>query len=348
MPGSILGTRGPPGRGPRAPARSGHLRRQPRQRRRRPRGLRAQPVRPRPDHRRSTPRPRPRPPGVLARATPADDLGRDAAAELRRRQRARRRGRRSPSTRCATSATRSPSSSPRPGPRRSTPPSWSTSTTTTCRSSSTWRTPRPTTLRCSSRRSAATSPTPRRGHATPPTSSTTPTLVTRVRMENQRIADRADRGQRDPGRGRPTTGIEACVSTQHPHLARDLLAKAIGVDAGAGPGGGAPRRRRVRRQGRHRSRPRRDRVAAAQARPAGDVDRDPQRGDALDARPGQVQYAELGLTRDGTITGLRLRMLGDCGAYAGFGGALAVGPTYIMAPGPLRHPAAALRRHRAR
>ena len=54
---------------------------------------------------------------------------------------------------------------------------------------------------------------------------------------------------------------------------------------------------------------------------------------------GQVQYAELGLTRDGTITGLRLRMIGECGAYAGFGGALAVGPTYMMAPGHLRHPA---------
>ncbi len=42
---------------------------------------------------------------------------------------------------------------------------------------------------------------------------------------------------------------------------------------------------------------------------------------------GQVQYAELGLKADGTITGLRLRVLGECGAYAGFGGALAVGPT---------------------
>jgi carbon-monoxide dehydrogenase large subunit len=49
---------------------------------------------------------------------------------------------------------------------------------------------------------------------------------------------------------------------------------------------------------------------------------------------GQVQYAELGLKRDGTITGLRMRVLGECGAYAGFGGALAVGPTYMMAQGP--------------
>ena len=35
---------------------------------------------------------------------------------------------------------------------------------------------------------------------------------------------------------------------------------------------------------------------------------------------GQVQYAELGLTSEGRIVGLRLRVLGECGAYAGFGG----------------------------
>ena len=32
--------------------------------------------------------------------------------------------------------------------------------------------------------------------------------------------------------------------------------------------------------------------------------------------------------------GLRLRIVGDCGAYAGFGGSLALGPTYLMAHGP--------------
>ena len=30
---------------------------------------------------------------------------------------------------------------------------------------------------------------------------------------------------------------------------------------------------------------------------------------------------------------MRLRVLGECGAYAGFGGALAVGPTYLMSQG---------------
>ena len=48
---------------------------------------------------------------------------------------------------------------------------------------------------------------------------------------------------------------------------------------------------------------------------------------------GQVQYAELGLTSDGLITGLRCRVLGDCGAYAGFSGEFPQGPTFFMSQG---------------
>ena len=48
---------------------------------------------------------------------------------------------------------------------------------------------------------------------------------------------------------------------------------------------------------------------------------------------GQVQYAELGLSAEGRFVGLRLRMVGDCGAYAGFGGGFTVGPTRLMAQG---------------
>lgn len=48
---------------------------------------------------------------------------------------------------------------------------------------------------------------------------------------------------------------------------------------------------------------------------------------------GQTAWYELGLTRDGRITGLRARVLGDAGAYAGFGGGLALGPTYLMSQG---------------
>ncbi len=53
---------------------------------------------------------------------------------------------------------------------------------------------------------------------------------------------------------------------------------------------------------------------------------------------GQVQFVELGLRADGTITGLRARILGDCGAYAGFGGMLAQWTTRMMAQGPYRIP----------
>ena len=53
---------------------------------------------------------------------------------------------------------------------------------------------------------------------------------------------------------------------------------------------------------------------------------------------GQVQYVELGLQRDGTIVGMRCRIVADAGAYGGFGGALAMGPTRMMAQGVYRIP----------
>ncbi len=48
---------------------------------------------------------------------------------------------------------------------------------------------------------------------------------------------------------------------------------------------------------------------------------------------GQLQWVEVGFDGDARITGMRLRVLGDAGAYAGFGGALALGPTRNMAQG---------------
>jgi carbon-monoxide dehydrogenase large subunit len=53
---------------------------------------------------------------------------------------------------------------------------------------------------------------------------------------------------------------------------------------------------------------------------------------------GQVQYVELGLRRDGIITGLRCRMVGDAGAYGGFGGLLVTATTRMMAQGVYRIP----------
>ncbi len=54
---------------------------------------------------------------------------------------------------------------------------------------------------------------------------------------------------------------------------------------------------------------------------------------ALPHGRGQVQYVEMGFKRDGRITGLRCRMLGDAGAYAGFGGGLVMGSTRLMSQG---------------
>lgn len=55
----------------------------------------------------------------------------------------------------------------------------------------------------------------------------------------------------------------------------------------------------------------------------------------------QIQWAELGVKADGTITGMRCRVLGDAGAYAGFGGAFPLGPGYLMAQGVYEIPALA-------
>lgn len=60
------------------------------------------------------------------------------------------------------------------------------------------------------------------------------------------------------------------------------------------------------------------------------------RSDNLVAMPhgrGQVQWIEMGFDDDLRLVGMRCRVLGDAGAYAGFGGALAVGPTRNMAQG---------------
>ena len=53
---------------------------------------------------------------------------------------------------------------------------------------------------------------------------------------------------------------------------------------------------------------------------------------------GQVQYVELGLNRDGSIVGMHCRIVGDSGAYAGFGGMLPGMMTRIMASGCYRIP----------
>jgi carbon-monoxide dehydrogenase large subunit len=52
----------------------------------------------------------------------------------------------------------------------------------------------------------------------------------------------------------------------------------------------------------------------------------------------QIQYIEMGFDREGSITGMHARIVGDAGAYGGFGGGLAMGPTRMMAQGVYRIP----------
>jgi carbon-monoxide dehydrogenase large subunit len=54
---------------------------------------------------------------------------------------------------------------------------------------------------------------------------------------------------------------------------------------------------------------------------------------------GQMQWVEVGFDGEGHITGMHCRVLADAGAYAGFGGALAIGPTRMMAQGVYDIPA---------
>ena len=166
--------------------------------------------------------------------------------------------------------------------------------------------------------------------------------VVRLRMENQRLATAPIEGHAvlaQPGTGPAGDGLTVWLATQQPHLSRDLIARFTGLDkeqvrviaphvggAFGGKAGIIPDHAAVIAAARTLGRP----VAWAETRSEAML--------SMHGR-GQVQYAELGLDADGRFTGLRARVVGDCGAYAGFGGALALGPTYLMSQGPYAIPA---------
>jgi aerobic carbon-monoxide dehydrogenase large subunit len=143
-------------------------------------------------------------------------------------------------------------------------------------------------------------------------------------MEGNAIAVRPDEGDR----------LTIWVSTQMPHGFRDQVAQVLGLDAervrviaphvgGAFGGKAGVLAEHTVAIG----------VARALGRPTSWVET---RSENLVSMPhgrGQVAYYELGFTREGRITGLRARVVGDAGAYAGFGGALTLGPTYVMSQG---------------
>jgi carbon-monoxide dehydrogenase large subunit len=129
------------------------------------------------------------------------------------------------------------------------------------------------------------------------------------------------------------------ASTQMPHLLRPQVARVLGVEAeevriiapqvGGGFGGKAGLIAEY------------SAVATAARLLDRPVTWTPTRSDELVSQPhsrGQIQYVELGCRRDGTFTGLRVRLVGDGGAYPGIGAFLPTG-TRRMANGTYRFPA---------
>ena len=158
----------------------------------------------------------------------------------------------------------------------------------------------------------------------------------RVRIENPRLAVAPMEGNAVlviPGGDGDDYDVTAYVSTQMPHGARAAIARIFGLD-----------KKRVRviapfvggAFGGKAGLPVEHTVAVAVARRLGrPVKATETRSEAMLSMQGrgQVEYVELGLTEDGRFTGLRCRIVGDCGAYAGFGGTFAYSTTYIMATG---------------
>jgi carbon-monoxide dehydrogenase large subunit len=167
-------------------------------------------------------------------------------------------------------------------------------------------------------------------------------VVVRARFENQRVAVAPMEGNaiavipNDQGDGYELT---VYVSTQMPHgwlrMAGDVfgiepdrvrvVAPHVGGAFGSKAGIAAEHSVAVG-------------AARALGRPVKWVETRSENMIAMPHSRGQVQYVEMGFTEDGTITGLRCRIVSDAGAYAGFGGALAIGPTRTMAQGVYRIP----------
>ncbi len=173
----------------------------------------------------------------------------------------------------------------------------------------------------------------------PRTDLSTADVVVRGRYVNQRMAvvpmepDCCAAEIGDDGR------LTFWASTQMPHGLHGQLAGALGMDpadirvitaqVGGGFGGKA---------GIH---PEYTVVAAAARRTGRPVVWVPPRSDDMKALPhsrGQVQYVELGCTREGDFTGLKVRLVGDAGAYPTIG-AFLPGGTRRMAQGTYAFPA---------
>ena len=167
-------------------------------------------------------------------------------------------------------------------------------------------------------------------------------VVVRGRFENQRVAAVPMEGNAIavvPGRDGDAHALTVYVATQMPHRMWADVAEVTGLDAAdvrvvapyVGGGFGAKAGMAAEHD-----------VAIACARRLGrPVKWIETRSENLLSMPhgrGQVQYIEMGFTHDGEIVGLRCRMVGDAGAYGGFGGMLVMSTTRMMAQGVYRIP----------
>jgi carbon-monoxide dehydrogenase large subunit len=159
--------------------------------------------------------------------------------------------------------------------------------------------------------------------------------VVRARLENQRVAVvpmEGDAITAVPGDGDHLMTVY--VSTQMPHGFARAVGKVLGFHRGevrvVAPHVGGAFGAKAGLGAEHAAV-----IAGARklGRPLSWVQ---QRSENLVSMPhgrGQVQWVEVGFDSDNRIVGMRCRVLGDAGAYAGFGGALAIGPTRMMAQG---------------
>ena len=161
-------------------------------------------------------------------------------------------------------------------------------------------------------------------------------VVVRGRYVNQRIAVAPMEPHAAAAAPGPDGRLTVYGSTQMPHLLHQLLARALGLSradlrvvtpaVGGGFGGKAglyPEQVVVAAAARRLGRP-----VTWQATRSEDMV-------ALSHSRAQIQYVELGCRRDGTFTGLRVRLVGDGGAYPGLGAFLPAG-TRRMSNGTYR------------
>jgi carbon-monoxide dehydrogenase large subunit len=117
-----------------------------------------------------------------------------------------------------------------------------------------------------------------------------------------------------------TGGVKVWAATQAPHGVRDGLAAALGLEAGqvrviapaVGGGFGA-------KTGAYPEFQVASKLALLLGRPVKWIETRSEGMLAMVHGRGQVQYLDLGLRRDGTIVGLRVRVVADGGAYPGIG-----------------------------